>query len=225
MASEESHSTVELAKEQASSVVSGTADAAQRVSQTAIQQVGAVASESGQQLRHLWGQAQDELNDQAAQQQQRAAAGIRVVGDQLASMARGASQQGVATDLARQAAVKAHHIAGWLEARDPEGVLYEVRRFARRRPGTFLAAALVGGLVAGRLARSFAAGDDGASSDGSGWANSGALTSRNAALHSAGMWAIGPEMQPSYNPGNKSVGNACGTNGIRSDVRPVDLGE
>jgi len=35
-----------------------------------------------------------------------------------------------------------------------EGVLSDVKQFARRRPGVFLAASLVGGLVAGRMLRS-----------------------------------------------------------------------
>ena len=71
----------------------------------------------------------------------------------------------MATDLAQQAAEKAHQFAGWLEQRDPGSVLDEVRAFARQRPGAFLAIAFGAGVVTGRLVRGLTADPDTTSSD------------------------------------------------------------
>lgn len=159
-ASPDETSTTDVAKDQAASVAGGAADAAQHVAGVAKEQVGQVTAEAGRQVKHLLGQARSELSDQAEAQQQRTAAGLHSVGDQLKSMAQGSEQPGMATDLAHQAADKAHQLAGWLENRDPGSVLDEVRRFAKQRPGVFLAAALGAGLLAGRLARGLAADPD-----------------------------------------------------------------
>ena len=153
-------STAEVAKDRAASVAGGAADAAQHVAGVAKDQVGAIAAEGGRQARQLLGQAQSELSEQAQVQQQRVAGGLRALGDQLASMARGSQEQGVATDLAHQAADKAHDVAAWLEGRDPGSVLDEVRSFARQRPGTFLAIAVGAGLLTGRLVRGLTADPD-----------------------------------------------------------------
>ena len=72
-------------------------------------------------------------------------------------MARNSEQDGVATDLARQAADKARQAAGWLADRDPGSLLDEVRSFARKKPGTYLAIALGAGVLAGRLTRGLTA--------------------------------------------------------------------
>ena len=150
-------STTDVAKGQASQVAGGAADAAQHVAGVAKEQVGQVAAATGQQVKQLAGQAQAELSDQAKAQQVKLAGGLHSVGDQLKSMAEKSDQPGVATDLAHQVAGKAHEFAGWLEDREPADLLTELRSFARRRPGRFLAAALAAGVVAGGLARGLSA--------------------------------------------------------------------
>jgi len=153
----QSTSTTDVAKDQASNVAGGAADAAQHVAGVAKEQAGQVTAEAGRQVKHLVGQAQSELSSQAQTQQQKLAGGLHTFGDQLKSMASNSQEQGAAVDLAHQAAQKAHEFAGWLEDREPRDVLNEVRYFARRRPGAFLAIALGAGLLAGRLARGLAA--------------------------------------------------------------------
>ena len=150
-------STTDVAKDQASQVAGGAADAAQHVAGVAKEQVGQVAAAAGQQVKQLAGQAQSELSDQAAAQQTKLAGGLQSVGDQLKSMAEKSDQPGVATDLAHQAAEKLYQVAGWLEERTPADLLAELRSFARGRPGSFLAAALAAGAVAGRMARGMTA--------------------------------------------------------------------
>ena len=159
-ADDQTPSTADVAKDQASTVAGGAVDAAQHVAAVAKDQVGEVTVEAGRQVKQLLGQAQSELSTQAGAQQEKLAGGLHAVGDQLRAMAGSSDQSGLATDLAHQAADKAHQLAGWLDARDPGSVLDEVRSYARQRPGTFLAIALGAGLVAGRLARGLAANPD-----------------------------------------------------------------
>ena len=157
---QESPSTTDVAKEQAAGVAGGASDAAQHVAGVAREQAGQVTAEAGRQVKQLVGQAQSELSDQAQVQQQKLAGGLHAVGDQLKSMANNSQEPGLATDLAHQAADRAHQVAGWLDGRDPGAVLDEVRSYARKRPGMFLAVALGAGLLAGRLARGLAADPD-----------------------------------------------------------------
>ncbi len=63
----------------------------------------------------------------------------------------------------------------WLAQRDPGSLLHEVKSFARRKPGVFIAGALVAGVVAGRLTRALTenakdehAGTSGTSASGTG---------------------------------------------------------
>jgi hypothetical protein len=63
------------------------------------------------------------------------------------------SHQGVAVDVAQQAASRVRDAGHWLEKREPGQVVNEVQSFARRRPAVFLVLAAGAGLVAGRLTR------------------------------------------------------------------------
>jgi hypothetical protein len=151
-------STSDVAKDQAKSVASDAKQGGQQVAQTAKEQTQEVASEAKHQAQQLYQQVRGEFGDQAATQHQRAASGLRSLGDELGAMARGQStQQGLASDLAQQASDRVSALAGWLETREPGDVLHEVTGFARRRPGTFLAAAAAVGFLGGRLTRGLAA--------------------------------------------------------------------
>jgi hypothetical protein len=161
-------STTDVAKDQAQSVASDAKQGGQQVAQTAKEQTQEVASEAKYQARELYQQLRSEVGDQAASQHKRAASGLHTLGDELGAMARGSEQSGVATDLAQQAADRVHSLAGWLESREPGDVLGEVTSFARRKPGTFLAAAAAVGFLGGRLTRGIAAesGDSGTGTSG-----------------------------------------------------------
>jgi hypothetical protein len=151
--------TADVAKDQANQLGQSAADAGQHVTDIAKDQAAVVASETGRQAKDLLRQAQAELADQAGAQQQRVASGLRSIGDELTSMSDHDGDKGVATDLAKQAAGKAHDIAGWLDDREPGQLLSEVRSFARERPVAFLAIALGAGLVTARLGRGVAGAD------------------------------------------------------------------
>jgi len=156
----EPDSTSEVAKAQVADVAGGAKDAASNVAGTAKEQAGEVVQQTRTQVQQLLGQARTELSDQVHTQQKRTASGLRSLGDQLGAMAQGSDRPGPATDVAQQAADKAHQFASWLEARNPQGVLDEVRSFARRKPGVFLVAAVGAGVLSGRLTRGLSAGDD-----------------------------------------------------------------
>lgn len=152
-----SGSTTESAKEQAGAVTSDAREAGQHVAAVAKDEARNVTAEAGAQSRRLLEQTRSQLVDQSAQQQQRVASGLRSLGDELGQMARGSQEQGLASDLAQQAAGQISSVASWLENREPGALVDEVKRFARNRPGTFLAAAAGLGLLAGRMSRGLVA--------------------------------------------------------------------
>ena len=153
-------STTDVAKQQATEVADTAKQAGAQVADTVKEQAGQVTAEAKTQAKQLLSQAQSELSEQAAGTQQRVSEGLNALADELSGMARNSEQDGVATDLARQAADKARTAAGWLADRDPGSLLDEVRTFARRKPGTYLALALGAGVLAGRLTRGLTAPTD-----------------------------------------------------------------
>lgn len=134
--------------------------AGHRVADTAKQEARSVASEAKYQVRNLADRVGGEVRAQASTQQHRAAGGIRDVGSQFSEMAATSTQSGVARDLVETVGSRADRVAAWLDQREPQDVLEEVKGFARRRPGVFLAIAAGVGVVVGRLTRSLATSDD-----------------------------------------------------------------
>lgn len=153
-------------REEAASVTSDAAQSGRQVAGTAVSEAKDVVAEARSQMMTLLHQLRGEANDQASAQSDRAVQGLRSLGDELRQMASSSGQNGLATELARQAADRVHSVAGWLDQRQPAEVVDEVRHFARRRPGTFLAAAAVVGLVGGRLTRGLTAGSGSSSPSG-----------------------------------------------------------
>ena len=147
------HGTSDVAKEQASELKDSAQEAGQRVAGAAKDQAAGVASEATTQAKDLLTQGRDELRDQAAQQQARVATGLHSLSHELTSMASASSEQGLAADLAREAAQRTDALASWLDGREPGQLLEEVRSFARERPGAFLGIAAAAGALAGRLGR------------------------------------------------------------------------
>ena len=80
------------------------------------------------------------------------------LGDAGTAISNAPDQQGMASDLIRQAAGTTDSVASWLENKQPGDILGEVQRFARNNPGTFLLLAAGAGVLAGRLTRGLTAG-------------------------------------------------------------------
>jgi hypothetical protein len=127
--------------------------AGQRVAETASDQGAQVAREARTQARDLLGQARDQVTEQARSTQSQAADGLHSLAGELREMADSGERQGVASDLAAEAADRLGTLADWLGRREPGDLVDEVRRLARRRPGAFLIGAAVAGVLAGRLTR------------------------------------------------------------------------
>ncbi len=148
--------TIETAKQEAAGVKDTAAEEAGHVASTAKSEAGAVAREAKSQLKDLFHQTRTQLSDQAGTQQRRVADGLRSVGGELSSMADNSDSQGIAADVVRQVSTRVDGIAGWIGDREPADLLNEVKSFARRKPGIFIAGAAVAGLVVGRLTRALA---------------------------------------------------------------------
>jgi len=159
---------VDAAAHEASEVTATTRQAAKNVAETSAHEAAAVADVAKDRLSDLVSQSRRELSDQAAGQQQRVAAGLSSMGDQLSRMAEADDEGGIAGQLVRRAASHVSNVGGWLGDRDPQQLLHDVTGFARRRPGTFIAAAAIAGVVVGRLSRALAAGAPGGGGTGTG---------------------------------------------------------
>lgn len=163
-ARDESAEVAGTAQAEAEAVGGSAAAAAQDVAETAAEQAGHVAGESIRNVRELLGDLRDELGLQASTQTMRAGELAYTLADDLESMAEGSQQQGAAAEVARTVASQARRVGEFLQSRDPDQLLEEVRLLARRRPGAFLLGAAAAGVLAGRLGRGAADARSGTSS-------------------------------------------------------------
>ena len=152
----EQSGAVETAKNEAGELAGTAKQEAGHVVATAKDEAANVAGEAKTQVKDLYAQTQSELKEQAGTQQQRVAEGLRSVGDELKSMASNAETPGVASDLVQQVSDRVSSAATWIGDRDPGSLLNEVKSYARRKPGTFIAVAALAGLAVGRLTRALA---------------------------------------------------------------------
>jgi hypothetical protein len=152
-ASAEERGTADVVKDQATDLSHSSIQTGKHVADVAREQASGVAVEAGRQGRDLLRQAQGQLEEQAAQGQQRLATQLLSLSDELRSMAGSSGQGGMAAGLASQAAWRVRNAGQWLEDREPGQVAEEIQSFARRRPAVFMALAVGAGLVAGRLTR------------------------------------------------------------------------
>jgi hypothetical protein len=218
------------AKEHAGAVAQDAKESTKSVASTAASEAKDVAHEARTQLRQLFEQLTGEATDQASGQTQRAVQGLRSLGSELSGMAE--SQQGesgMAADLARQGASRLDAAASWLENRQPGEILDEVRSFARRRPGAFIAGAAILGLVGGRMTR-------GLTADSSGGQAQSSLAQASPSVATYGGTTAPAGVVPAYDadvPVGVGTGAAYGddtaygtdTAYVVEQVEPVDLSD
>jgi hypothetical protein len=123
----------------------------QDVAGTAKEQGRDVAREARDQARSVASDLRGSLTGQARTQNQRLAGGLRQMADQFHHM--GPGDDSPAGQVVRRLGDGGRRAADYLESRGPEGLLEDVQDFARRKPGAFLLAAAVAGLVVGRVGR------------------------------------------------------------------------
>jgi ElaB/YqjD/DUF883 family membrane-anchored ribosome-binding protein len=139
--------------EQAKQVASRTADRAGEVAGEVGAQAKVVARDAKEQARRLVDQGRQHLDEEARARSRQAAGGLRTIADQLGALSDGADERaGALGDYARQGRAQLSRLADRLDD-GPAAVLDDVRRFARRQPVVFLAAAGAVGFVVGRLVR------------------------------------------------------------------------
>ena len=139
--------------EQAKEVAGRTADRAGDVAGEVGAQAKVVARDAKEQARRLVDQGRQHLDDEARARSRQAAGGLRTIADQLGALSDGADERaGALGDYARQGRAQLSRLADRLDD-GPAAVLDDVRRFARRQPVVFLAAAGAVGFVVGRLVR------------------------------------------------------------------------
>ena len=153
-------------KDQAKQAAGNAADQGKHVAGVAQDEIKNVAAEAQNQLRGLLDEATTQVDEQSKAQKSRLADTVRTFGDDLESMRGEGQQDGVAAQVVQQVAGQARSLATHLDDREPSELLDDVRRFARRRPGTFLLGAIAAGVVVGPMTRGAKAAQDQPSSGG-----------------------------------------------------------
>jgi hypothetical protein len=110
-----------------------------------------VASDVRDQARGLLNETRVQVEDQSRTQRDRLVDTIRTFSNDLDGMAE--QRSGLASDAAREVANRVRSFGQQLDGREPTELLDELRSFARRRPGMFLAGSVVAGVVVGRFLR------------------------------------------------------------------------
>jgi uncharacterized protein YjbJ (UPF0337 family) len=142
------------AEGRASELAGAAKDQARGVADDARHEASAVVSEAGTQARNLVDEARTALRHQASDGTTRAAGAIDDLGTRFRALAQGDAEG--AGDLRRyadQMGERLATVADRVGERGVDGIVDDVQRFGRRRPGLFLAAAVATGFVAGRLFR------------------------------------------------------------------------
>ena len=119
-----------------------------------------VAGEAVYQVRSLVDEAKASVNTRSVEQRDRAAEGLRSLSSQFQRMAGQSngyqSDNGTAGKVVNELSRRSREVADYLQERDPDQLLEEVRGYARRHPGVFIGVAAGLGLVIGRATRAMA---------------------------------------------------------------------
>jgi hypothetical protein len=116
------------------------------------QQAGEVGDDLRSQARHLVTRTRDEATKEASERTSQLAGTLHGFAEELRAMAQ-ADQGGRLVGIAEGAAERADRAAARLDERGIDGLVADIKRGVRRRPGLVLAAALASGFVVGRLVR------------------------------------------------------------------------
>jgi hypothetical protein len=128
-----------------------TTEQAKHAASVAQDEAKQVAADVRDQARGLLTETRIQVEDQSRTQRDRLVETIRTFSDDLDGMAQ--QRSGLASDAAREVARRVRSFGQQLDGREPTELLDELRAFARRRPGTFLAGSVVAGVVVGRFLR------------------------------------------------------------------------
>jgi hypothetical protein len=150
----EGREVADTARDEGQAVAERALHEAQGVAESARAQGAHVIREAADQTRNLVEDTTAQLHDQAREQTDRLAGTLQRLGAQMQALADGRSDDaGQVEAYVRQAANSVSRAADRVESLGFDGVVGEVTRFARRRPGAFLAGAAIAGFAVGRVVR------------------------------------------------------------------------
>ncbi|MFA9430821.1 hypothetical protein [Egicoccus sp. AB-alg2] len=176
--------TVDLTRQEGRQVAEDAKQQAGEVAGTAKEQAAGVASEAMGHARDLTQDAKDQLHQQARQQTEALGGAMHSLGGRFEALARGdVEEAGPVGDYAQRLAGQVDQIANRVDQLGFDGVVDEVQRYARRKPGAFLLGAAVAGFAVSRLARGAQAAQNG---------GDGAQSSIGAGSGGAGVSSIPP---------------------------------
>ncbi|MGW6215130.1 hypothetical protein [Streptomyces sp. NPDC055109] len=147
------------AKDKASEAVDHVGSNASEVVDTAKEQAAQTVSEASAQGRDLLVELREQLYGQSRAQAEQLAGHVRNLADELHQMSDSGTPGSTASAAVRQIADGGHKVATHLETRGPDGIVEDLRGFARRKPGLFLAGAALAGFATARLGKGIAAAD------------------------------------------------------------------
>lgn len=150
---EQAKETAGTAASEAKNVAGTAASEAKSVAGTAASEARDVAGEAKAQVRDLAAEARTQITEQSRTQRDRLTQALDQAAQELRSMVDAGGGDGVATELVRQVATRAGDLSTFLGRHEPGELVTEVRRFARRRPATFLFGAVAAGVLAGRTSK------------------------------------------------------------------------
>ena len=146
--------TAALAQDQARDVAGTALEQAKGVAASVGEQAGSLRVEAAEQARGVVDDARAQVREQVEARTRDVAQALGRVRGQLEALSQGrALEAGPFAAYSRQATGWVGRMADRVSERGFEGLVRDVERYARRRPGVFLAAAAGGGFVAGRLLR------------------------------------------------------------------------
>ena len=165
-AKDQGQAVARTARDQGQAVARVAAGSARDVTGTVKEQAYQVREELAAQGRTVVHETRSKLQQETEVQARRAADGLSRLADEVRALAEGRPEEAVTVrDYVAQGADKlveaADRIAGLadeVEEKGIDGLVDDLKRFARRRPGAFLLGAAVAGFGVGRIVR--AGGDD-----------------------------------------------------------------
>lgn len=194
-------STADQSKQAASEVAGDARGKAQDVKGTAKQEAKSVVDDARDQASDVVGTARSELRTQASEQAKSLSSTMNDLGRQLGDMADGSDDpEAQMAQLVRSAADTMSDRAKRIEDGGVDGIVDDLKRFARNRPGAFLLSTVAGGFAIGRLAK-------------------------HADLKQAGQNAKGEIDTDKLKPGDSNDGSASTASSYTSDTSKTAKGD
>jgi len=147
-------SSADAAQQEALALKDRAAEAVSAVGSKASDELGALKDEAMGDARHLAGEAKERVGAEADRAATEVAAALSEAAHELRTMAAHAEHPDSAVaEVVRRAGERAESTAQHLQARGSQGIVDDVSRFARNRPGMFLLGAGALGFAVGRMVR------------------------------------------------------------------------